>query len=189
MRSLGASGIWELFIPGVQPGTKYKFEIGTRQGFSLLKTDPYGKRFEAPPYNAAIVEELSSYTWDDADWQERRATADWHKEPLSIYELHLGSWKSVVEDANRPLSYRELATELVDYLREMNYTHVEFMPLAEHPFDGSWGYQVTGFFAPHSTLWQPAGLYVPRRCTPPKRLWRHHGLGPSPLSHRQLRLG
>lgn len=155
MRSLGASGIWELFIPGVQPGTKYKFEIGTRQGFSLLKTDPYGKRFEAPPYNAAIVEELSSYTWDDADWQERRATADWHKEPLSIYELHLGSWKSVVEDANRPLSYRELATELVDYLREMNYTHVEFMPLAEHPFDGSWGYQVTGFFAPTQRFGSP----------------------------------
>ncbi|MGC6454994.1 MAG: 1,4-alpha-glucan branching protein GlgB [Coraliomargaritaceae bacterium] len=155
MRSLGVSGIWELFIPGVSIGIKYKFEIGSRNGYSLLKTDPYGKRFEAPPYNAAIVEDLSAYEWGDADWQEKRAQLDWRKEPLSIYEMHLGSWRAVVEDANRPLTYRELAVELVDYLREMHYTHVEFMPLAEHPFDGSWGYQVTGFFAPTQRFGSP----------------------------------
>lgn len=155
MRSLGVSGIWELFIPGVDKETKYKFEIGTRQGYALLKTDPYGKRFEAPPYNAAIVDEVEEYAWGDAAWQARRAKTDWQKEPLSIYEMHLGSWKAVVEDANRPLNYRELAVELIDYLREMQYTHVEFMPLAEHPFDGSWGYQVTGFFAPTHRFGSP----------------------------------
>ena len=148
MRSLGASGVWELFIPGLEAGCKYKFEIGTRHGYPGLKTDPYGSRFEAPPYNAAIVCDLSSYEWKDAEWMKRRASTDWHKEPVSVYELHAGSWKRIVEDANRPLTYRELAGELVDYLKRMGYTHVEFMPLAEHPFDGSWGYQVTGFFAP-----------------------------------------
>ena len=145
MRSLGASGVWELFIPGIETGAKYKFEIGTRHGYPQLKTDPYGMSFDAPPYNASVVTDLSNYQWNDAEWIERRATTNWRKEPMCIYEMHVGSWKSVVEDANRPLSYRELATELVDYLRKMNYTHVEFMPLSEHPFDGSWGYQVTGF--------------------------------------------
>jgi len=148
MRSLGASGVWELFVPGLEEGAKYKYEIGTRHGYPHLKTDPYGTRFEAPPYNAAVVCDPSKYEWNDALWLERRAATDWKKEPISIYEVHLGSWKSVVEDAERPLNYRELATELVDYLEDMHYTHVEFMPLAEHPFDGSWGYQVTGFFAP-----------------------------------------
>ncbi len=148
MRSMGASGIWELFIPGLEAGAKYKFEIGTRHGYPQLKTDPYGTRFEAPPYNAAIVCPLDQYQWNDADWIERRKTTNWASAPISVYEMHVGSWKSVVEDAQRPLSYRELAVELVDYLRRMNYTHVEFMPLSEHPFTGSWGYQVTGFFAP-----------------------------------------
>lgn len=155
MRSLGASGIWELFVPGLEVGNKYKFEIGTRLGYSLLKTDPYGKRFESPPYNASLIEDLSSYTWGDVEWLEKRAATDWKEEPISIYEMHLGSWKCVVEDANRPLNYRELAAELVAYLLEMNYTHVEFMPLAEHPFDGSWGYQVTGFFAPTQRFGSP----------------------------------
>lgn len=155
MRSLGASGVWELFIPGIEEGAKYKFEIGTRNGYPALKTDPYGMRFEAPPYNASIVTDLSTYQWDDAEWLERRASTTWRKEAMCIYEMHVGSWKSVVEDANRPLTYRELAVELVDYLRKMNYTHVEFMPLSEHPFDGSWGYQVTGFFAPTHRFGSP----------------------------------
>lgn len=148
MRSLGASGVWELFIPGLEDGVKYKYEIGTRHGYPNLKTDPYGMRFEAPPYNASIVCKVDDYQWNDAEWIQTRSTTDWKNAPISIYEMHLGSWKSVVEDAARPLSYRELAVELVDYLQDMNYTHVEFMPLSEHPFDGSWGYQVTGFFAP-----------------------------------------
>ncbi|MFP4166894.1 MAG: 1,4-alpha-glucan branching protein GlgB [Opitutales bacterium] len=148
MRGLGASGIWELFIPGIEEGTKYKFEIGTAQGYPFLKTDPYGARFEAPPYNSSIVCDVEKYAWGDDEWMKQRAKTDWQSEPISVYEMHPGSWKRVVEDANRPLTYRELAVELVDYLARMGYTHVEFMPLAEHPFEGSWGYQVTGFFAP-----------------------------------------
>lgn len=148
MRSLGSSGIWELFVPGIEAGAKYKFEIGTENDYSLLKTDPYGKYFESPPGNASIVSRLDTYKWNDADWIKQRESTDWASAPVSIYEMHVGSWKRVVEDANRSLSYRELADELVAYLRDMQYTHVEFMPLSEHPFDGSWGYQVTGFFAP-----------------------------------------
>ena len=155
MRSLGASGIWELFVPGLEMGSKYKFEIAASQSYPCLKTDPYGAAFEAPPHNAAIVCDPDVYTWNDHQWAERRAATDWKKEALSIYEVHLGSWRTVVEDANRPLSYRELATELVAYLKDMHYTHVEFMPLAEHPFDGSWGYQVTGFFAPTHRFGSP----------------------------------
>ena len=148
LRSLGVSGIWELFVPGLEVGAKYKFEIATGQGSPFLKTDPYGTAFEAPPHNASIVSQLSDYQWNDAEWLNRRAITDWNRQALSIYEVHLGSWRAIVEDANRPLTYRELATDLVDYLKDMHYTHVEFMPLSEHPFDGSWGYQVTGFFAP-----------------------------------------
>ncbi len=155
MRSLGVSGIWELFIPGVEEGANYKYELGTRNGYPHLKTDPYGTRFEAPPYNASIVCKTDKYVWGDDEWIERRATTDWKSQAISIYEMHVGSWKSVVEDAQRPLSYKELATELVDYLKRMNYTHVEFMPLSEHPFDGSWGYQVTGFFAPTQRFGTP----------------------------------
>ncbi len=148
MRSLGASGIWELFIPSLESGMKYKYEISTRQGTLLLKTDPYGVRFEAPPNNASIIHNVDDYQWNDDDWIHNRVHTDWKDQPISIYEMQPGSWKSAVEDAARPLSYRELAVELVDYLKDMHYTHVEFMPLAEHPFDGSWGYQVTGYFAP-----------------------------------------
>jgi len=155
MRSLGASGIWELFIPGLEAGMKYKYEIGTRHGYPHLKTDPYGSRFEAPPYNASIICNLNDYSWNDGAWLEHRSNTDWKNSPISIYEMHVGSWKSVVEDAARPLTYRELATELVNYLQRMHYTHVEFMPLAEHPFDGSWGYQVTGFFAPTHRFGSP----------------------------------
>ena len=148
MRSLGASGIWELFIPGLEEGAKYKFEIGTAQGYPFLKTDPYGTCFESPPHNASIVCTVDDYEWGDDLWIQKRTSTNWPSAPVSIYEMHVGSWKRVVEDANRPLSYRELAGELVEYLEEMQYTHVQFMPLSEHPFDGSWGYQVTGFFAP-----------------------------------------
>lgn len=155
MRSLGASGIWELFVPGLEDGAKYKFEIGTQQGDSLLKTDPYGTRFEPPPGNASVVCRVDRYAWNDDAWIRQRESRDWASAPISIYEMHLGSWKRVVEDANRPLSYRELADELVKYLQEMQYTHVEFMPLLEHPFDGSWGYQVTGFFAPTYRFGKP----------------------------------
>lgn len=156
MRRLGSSGVWEIFIPGVGSGTKYKYELWKRGAPPHLKTDPYGSYFEAPPHNASIVREVDSgYEWNDAKWMQRRKRTDWGTEPISVYEIHAGSWKAVVEDANRALSYRELAVELVKYVRYMGYTHVEFMPLSEHPFDGSWGYQVTGFFAPTHRFGDP----------------------------------
>lgn len=148
MRALGSSGVWEIFIPGLQPGQKYKFEILDQQDALHLKTDPYGTRFESPPHNASIICSVEEYPWEDADWLERRARTDWKKAPISVYEVHFGSWKRRVEDGGRPFTYREMAKDLTAYLVEMGYTHVEFMPLAEHPFTGSWGYQVTGYFAP-----------------------------------------
>ncbi len=149
MRSLGASGVWELFIPGLGEGELYKFEIRDQRGTVRLKTDPYGIYFEAPPNNASIVWNPNKHHWNDATWLEaRRAQAGQLDRPLSIYEVHLSSWKRKLEDANRPLSYRELAPLLAEYTRELGFTHVELMPIAEHPFSGSWGYQVTGFYAP-----------------------------------------
>ncbi len=156
MRSLGASGVWELFVPGLQEGELYKFEI-LDQGENIhVKTDPYGTYFEAPPGNASIVQNTRHHEWKDQDWMEKRkASAGDIDRPISVYEVHLGSWKRKVEDAERPLNYRELAVMLADYAVEMNFTHIEVMPLAEHPFEGSWGYQVTGFFAPTHRFGNP----------------------------------
>jgi 1,4-alpha-glucan branching enzyme len=149
MRPLGASGVWELFIPGLAEGELYKFEIRDQRGHVHLKTDPYGTYFEGPPGNAAIVYDARKFQWTDQSWMERRRQqAGQLDRPMSIYEVHLGSWKRKPEDAGRPLTYRELAQQLGDYAVEMGFTHIEVMPLAEHPFDGSWGYQVTGFYAP-----------------------------------------
>ena len=149
MRSLGPSGVWELFIPGIGEGELYKFEIRDQRGHLHLKTDPYGTYFEAPPNNAAIVCDTRKFKWTDEAWmQKRRAAATHLDRPMSVYEVHLGSWKRMPEDANRVLTYRELAVQLADYALEMGFTHIEVLPIAEHPFDGSWGYQVTGFYAP-----------------------------------------
>lgn len=149
MRRLGSSGVWELFIPGLGQGELYKFEIRDRLGHLRIKTDPYATYFEPPPNNASIVCDPSGYHWNDSEWIARRTAAAGRLDrPLSIYEVHLGSWRRNVEDANRPLSYRELAPMLADYANEMGFTHVEMLPLSEYPFGGSWGYQVTGFFAP-----------------------------------------
>jgi 1,4-alpha-glucan branching enzyme len=149
MRPLGGSGVWELFIPGLTEGELYKFELRDQRGAILLKTDPYGTYFEAPPGNASIVCNPRRFAWNDAAWIERRqAAAGQLDRPISIYEVHLGSWRRKPEDANRPLSYREIAPQLADYAVEMGFTHVEILPVAEFPFDGSWGYQVTGFYAP-----------------------------------------
>ncbi len=149
MRPLGGSGVWELFVPGLGEGDLYKFELRTQAGHVILKTDPYGTAFEAPPGNAAIVHNVRKHVWADSAWMERRkADASKIDRPISIYEVHLGSWKRKPEDGNRVLSYRELAPALADYCLELGFTHIEIMPVAEHPFDGSWGYQVTGFFAP-----------------------------------------
>lgn len=149
MRPMGASGIWELFIPGLKEGELYKYEIYDQQGNLRLKTDPYGTYFEAPPNNASVVYKVGNYKWNDGAWMEaRRAGAGQLDQPMSIYEVHLGSWKLKVEDADQRFTYRELAPLLADYVTEMGFTHVELMPVAEHPFSGSWGYQVTGYFAP-----------------------------------------
>jgi 1,4-alpha-glucan branching enzyme len=149
MRPLGASGVWELFVPGLGEGELYKFAVWDRHGHQRLKTDPYGTYFESPPNNAAIVRSVQHYAWGDGDWLAKRAAQDGKPDrPMSIYEVHVGSWRRVLEDGNRPLNYRELAAPLADYVVQMGFTHVEVMPVAEHPFTGSWGYQVTGYFAP-----------------------------------------
>ncbi|MFO1447640.1 MAG: 1,4-alpha-glucan branching protein GlgB [Opitutaceae bacterium] len=156
MRPLGASGVWELFLPGLGAGELYKFEVWDVRGHIRLKTDPFGSYFEAPPGNASIVHDAGRYGWGDGDWiEKRKAAAEDRDQPMSIYEVHLGSWKRRADDGNRPLTYRELAPQLADYVIEMGFTHVEVMPLAEHPFDGSWGYQVTGFFAPTQRFGTP----------------------------------
>ena len=148
MRPLGASGVWEIFVPGLGEGELYKFELRDQAGNIHLKTDPYGTYF-APPNNASIVCNPTKHAWSDQAWMKRREEAAAKLDrPISIYELHVGSWKRKAGDANRVLTYRELAPELADYLVEMGFTHVEVLPISEHPFDGSWGYQVTGFFAP-----------------------------------------
>jgi 1,4-alpha-glucan branching enzyme len=148
MRSLGNSGVWEIFIPGLQEGLLYKYEIVPRHGALRLKTDPYGAYFESPPNNASVVWDTEKYKWSDQAWLAKREQTDWLKQPVSVYEVHLGSWRRNPDDGNRPLTYREIAAELAAYVKEMGFTHVEFMPLAEYPFSGSWGYQVTGFYAP-----------------------------------------
>ena len=153
MRVRGGSGVWELFVPEIAPGTVYKFEIRNRQyGTIQLKTDPYGQRFEVRPNNASIVAGAARHAWTDADWMETREARDWLHEPMTIYEVHLGSWK---REGEAFLDYRRLAHELVDYVREHGFSHIELLPITEHPFDGSWGYQTTGYFAPTSRFGMP----------------------------------
>lgn len=149
MRPLETSGVWEIFIPGVGEGVKYKYEIlAANNDTPFLKSDPYAVRFEPPPHNSSVVCDISGYGWSDEKWIKSRMKTDWAKKPVSVYEVHLGSWKRVPEDGFRPLSYAEIGRQLAEYCVQMNFTHVEFMPLTEYPFDGSWGYQVTGFYAP-----------------------------------------
>lgn len=148
MRSLGASGVWELFIPGLESGEVYKFELRSKDGDVFLKTDPYGSYFDSPPNNASIVFDHSVYKWSDGDWMGKRVETQALDKPMSVYEVHLSSWKRRWEENERPLSYRELADELSDYVLAHGFTHIELMPVSEFPFDGSWGYQVTGYFAP-----------------------------------------
>ncbi|HEY2770667.1 MAG TPA: 1,4-alpha-glucan branching protein GlgB [Solirubrobacteraceae bacterium] len=149
MRSLGASGIWELFIPGVTEGSHYKYEILGADGELKLKADPYAQEAEHPPKTASIVFR-SSYDWSPAEqrWHAERAEQQPLTQPMSIYEVHLGSWRLNTLQDNRPLSYLELADELCAYVTDLGFTHIELLPVMAHPFSGSWGYQVTGYFAP-----------------------------------------
>lgn len=154
MRSRGGSGVWELFIPGITMGCAYKFEILNADNGQLLeKTDPYGKEFETRPNTAAKVTRTPEHTWGDTEWLEHRKHWDWQHQPMSIYELHLGSWMR--NEANEFLNYRDLAHRLVDYLKPLNFTHIELLPITEHPLDDSWGYQVTGYYAPTSRFGTP----------------------------------
>ncbi|NSW76589.1 MAG: 1,4-alpha-glucan branching protein GlgB [Candidatus Atribacteria bacterium] len=153
MRPLANSGVWEIFIPGIGENTLYKFEIKTKTGQLLLKSDPYGFFFEMRPKTASIVRKLDGFPWGDDAWMEKRKNTNLLKSPVSIYEVHLGSFRRGIN--NSFLNYRELAHLLVEYVVEMGYTHIELLPIAEHPFDGSWGYHVTGYFAPTSRFGSP----------------------------------
>ncbi|MFJ7751645.1 1,4-alpha-glucan branching protein GlgB [Arthrobacter sp. NPDC097144] len=147
MRSLGSSGVWELFIPGVQPGARYKFEILGGDGVWREKADPMAQATEVPPLTGSRVVE-STYAFSDSEWMEARAARDPHNAPMSVYEVHLGSWRL-------GLDYRQLADQLAEYVKWQGFTHVEFMPVAEHPFGGSWGYQITSYFAPTARFGHP----------------------------------
>ncbi|TNF92139.1 MAG: 1,4-alpha-glucan branching protein GlgB [Gammaproteobacteria bacterium] len=153
MRVRGGTGVWEIFIPGLDVGTLYKFEIrNVHSGQILQKTDPYGQQFELRPKTAAIVTD-SSYEWQDNAWMTLRQQFDWLHQPTSIYEVHLGSWQR--DENGHFLDYRELAHRLVDYVSEQGFTHIELLPITEHPLDASWGYQTTGYFAPTSRFGEP----------------------------------
>ena len=144
------SGIWEIFIAGLKPGEKYKYKIQTEWNEYLEKSDPYGFQAEVPPHTASIVADLDAYDWQDDEWIEKRSHTNPVDHAISIYEVHLGSWKRDHNLHNGWKNYRDLAHELVDYCLEMHYTHIELMPICEHPYSGSWGYQTVGHYAPTS---------------------------------------
>ena len=155
LHSRGNSGIWEGFVPGASKGALYKFHIESHHhGHRVDKTDPIGLLQEKPPRTASVVWDLD-YSWGDRDWMVQRGPRNSIKAPISIYEVHIGSWMRVAEEHNRPLSYREMAPKLAEYVHHMGFTHVEFLPVMEHPFYGSWGYQTTGYFAPTSRFGTP----------------------------------
>jgi len=156
MRSRGNSGIWELFVPEFDEGVVYKYEIvGPQNNILPLKADPYGFRSELRPNTGSVVARLDKHAWNDADWLHHRANRNWLEQPISVYEVHLGSWRRIPEENNRWLSYRELADQLVPYVKELGYTHIELLPIMEHPYDGSWGYQTLGYFAATSRYGSP----------------------------------
>ena len=155
MRKRVEAGIWEIFIPGVGEDAHYKFELRNCFGQIVLKGDPFAFYSQHGLQTASLVFNLDRFTWSDREWMESRRTREWHKEPVSVYEVHLGSWARVPEENNRYLSYREFSDRLIKYVLEMGYTHIELMPIAEHPFDGSWGYQVTGYYSPTSRYGNP----------------------------------
>jgi len=152
MEQHGVSGIWEAVVPGASEGSLYRFELTTRDGARLLKSDPFAFATEVPPANASRVF-ASRHEWGDDDWLERRRSGDTLAQPASIYEVHLGSWRRTPD--GKPLSYRDLARQLADYVGDLGFTHVELLPVMEHPYSGSWGYQVTGYFAPTARFGDP----------------------------------
>ena len=161
---LRSSGVWEIFIPDLAEGAAYKYHVRSRyRGYQQAKADPYAFAAEVPPKSASLVCDLNEYQWSDGEWMESRGRKDWLKAPVSVYEVHLGSWMRA--PGNRMLSYREMAGSLVEYVKRMGYTHIELLPVFEHPFSGSWGYQVVGYFAPTSRFGPPEDfMYFVDRC-------------------------
>jgi 1,4-alpha-glucan branching enzyme len=165
MQHRGSSGLWEIFIPHLQPGDLYKFEIKGHNNFLGQKADPYAFFSELRPKSASVVWDLDRYQWRDEAWMSQRRETRWHDKPISVYEVHLSSWRRVPGDFNRWLTYRELADQLIPYVKELGYTHIELLPISEHPFDGSWGYQTIGYFAPTSRFGTPDDfMYFVDRC-------------------------
>ena len=166
MRPRGSSGIWELFLPSLGEGAIYKYEITGPTGTLLpLKSDPYAFRSELRPKTGSVVADLQNYSWNDTDWLAAREKKNWLDSPISVYEVHLGSWRRVPEDADRWLTYRELGDQLIPYVKELGYTHIELLPIMEHPFDGSWGYQTLGYFSATSRFGTPTDfMYFVDRC-------------------------
>ena len=148
MRPAGQTGVWEIFLPGVGDGALYKYEVIGADGTVALKADPVGFGSQHPPEKASVVRDIEGYGWKDAAWMKSRATRADRRQPVSIYEVHLGSWRRRYDDGGRPLSYKELARDLVGYVKHMGFTHIELLPISEFPFDGSWGYQPVGLYAP-----------------------------------------
>lgn len=157
MKLLGDSGVWEIFIPGLDEGELYKFEVKSKyRGYKEQKIDPFAFFFEVRPKSAAIVYNIENkHQWQDAEWMESRRKKNWFESPVAIYEVHLGSWMRVPEEGNRFLTYRELADKLIPYVKELGFTHIELLPISEHPLDASWGYQTIGYFAPTSRFGRP----------------------------------
>ena len=157
LQSHAHAGVWEGFVPDLGPGTLYKYHIVSRSSdYAVDKADPYGFASEIRPQTASRVWDLNAYQWNDAAWMAGRSGRNELDRPISVYEVHLGSWRRVPEEKNRSLTYREIAAQLADYVHEAGFTHVEFLPVVEHPFDGSWGYEVIGYFAPTSRFGTPA---------------------------------
>jgi 1,4-alpha-glucan branching enzyme len=156
MRPRGASGIWELFLPDLSEGAIYKYEIIGPQGHMLpLKADPYAFRSELRPNTGSVVADLEAYQWNDDEWMSRRPQRNWFESPITVYEVHLGSWRRIPEDNHRWLTYRELGDQLIPYVKDLGYTHIELLPIMEHPYDGSWGYQTIGYFSATSRYGTP----------------------------------
>jgi len=159
MATRGPMGVWELFVPGARPGNAYKFHIASRHGgYRIDKADPFGFQGEVPPGTSSVVADLATYTWGDAEHMRARVKRNQRAEPVSIYEVHLGSWMRVPEDGNRSLTYREIAPKLAEHVARLGFTHVELLPVTEHPFYGSWGYQTTGYFAATARYGSPQDL-------------------------------
>ena len=165
LQQRGGSGLWEIFVPHLRPGDLYKYEIKGRNDFLAQKSDPFAFAAELRPQTASMVWDHGTYQWNDGAWMTRRGQTNWMEKPISVYEVHLGSWRRVPEDGNRWLTYRELAETLLPYVKKAGFTHIELLPISEHPFDGSWGYQTIGYFAPTSRFGSPDDLkYFIDRC-------------------------